>query len=189
MESVRLMAPITSSFIHDIEAAILAEINTKLGPNSALYPSPAWLQVQWAGRTGGRPTPRTTEDQNPHVYMEYLAGGGTGFLVGSQSRLPSMGRELWNVYAVLIATPQFMEMEDMKDVEAFKAYALAAADTLARRLMLLLADFEPNVHDSLLGYLTNGQRVNAWGLVAVAEGDLRITYRSLIRYESIVERN
>lgn len=183
------MAPITSSFILDIEAAILAEIDRVLGPNSTTYPTPPWLQVQTSGRTGGRPRLRATSEQNPHVYMEYLAGGSLGYEVGGGSRVPAIARELWNVYAVVNLTPEFMEMEDVQDVESFRAYALAAADTLTRRLILLLADYDPSVQDALLGYLTNGQKVNAWGLVGAAVGDLQIEYRALIRYESYVERN
>lgn len=182
------MAPITSSFIHDIEAAVLGRIDTVLGPNSTTYPTPPWLQVQLSGRTGGRPTLPATEEQNPHVYMEYLAGGGLRYEIGTGSRMPSVARELWNVYAVLTLTPEFMEMDDL-DIPNFKAYALAAADTLTRRLVLLLADYDMNVVDGLLGYMTNGQKVNGWGLVAVAKGDLRIDYRALIRYEVYTEKN
>jgi hypothetical protein len=182
------MAPITSSFILDIEEAVFGRIRTVMGPNSTTYPTPPWLQVKKVGRTGGRPSMRVTSEENPHVFMEYLAGGGLRYEVGSGSRLPSASRELWNVYAVMNLTPEFMEMVD-REIDDFQAYALAAADMLMRRLLLLLVDFNPNVVDGLLGYLTNGQRVNGWGLVATARGDLAIDYRALIRYEVLTERN
>ena len=46
-----------ASFIHGIEEALLAKIETDLGVGSTVYPTPGYLQLRFVGRAAGRHIP------------------------------------------------------------------------------------------------------------------------------------
>ena len=173
------MAPITSSFIHDIEAAIISEVTTKLGKDSVLYPTPAWMLLKTVGRAGGRPEMKVGENEYPAMFLEYVHGQPTGSEIGSE--LGGWGRESWNVFFTAWLTPEIMEL-DGRDIDDFRAYAVAAADTLLRRIMLVLLEFYPSVMCELLGQKTNSQSITGHALVGEASGDYGIQYHGFIRY-------
>ena len=74
---------LTSSFVTDIEAAILAEIMDKMGTGTDTYPEHPYLQMQYAGRVGGMPEMDLPERFTPAFFMQYLAGGDQAYMVGA----------------------------------------------------------------------------------------------------------
>lgn len=175
-----LRHPQTNSFIFDIEEAIFAQVETELGQGSATYPSPAWLQVVSTKRGGGRPLPTVAEKDKPCFVMEYIGGTETDTLIAGRRRSGG-ATELWNVYVFFNLTPELMGCARQQD--EFAGYAVAAADTLMRRVVYMLDELTINVTDSILGYMWNGQRPTAWALVGMAKGDFNVDYTITLRLE------
>jgi hypothetical protein len=174
----------TTSFIHDIEERLIAEINTKLGPSSLVYPTPAYLLVPFVGRAGGRPIPLLEDQQLPGLWIEYLAGQPKKYEIGSDLGLATAAVESFNIFGLFRTTPEILGCAT--DQATFTKEAEAAAGTLLRRLMLVLAEFDPSVTDALLGYKTNGQRLGGWAYNGVTRGLGVIDYTLMVRYDSQV---
>lgn len=171
------------SFIHDIEEALIDEINTKLGVGSTVYPTPGYLQVQFVGRAGGRPIPLLPDQDYPAIWLEYLAGAPRRSEIGHG--YSTQATESFNILGIMRVTPEVLGCPD-DDLTIFTREAEAAAGILLRRLMLTLVSFDPSVYDELLGYKTNGQRLGGWAYNGITKGEMVIDYSFIIRYESLV---
>lgn len=171
------------TFIHDIEEALIAEIESKMGPGSTTYPTPEYLHVQFVGRAGGRPVPVLAEDQLPAIWIEYLGGGPRRGEIGHQ--WSTSGVEAFNVLGIVRTTPDIIGAPDNDEAE-FARQAEAAIGTFVRRLMLVLLDYNPSVTDGILGYKTNDQRLLGWAYNGITRGPFAIDYSVIIRYESLV---
>lgn len=178
-------APITSSFVHDVTESYLDKVIEDMGLGSTLYPEPDWLWVRYTGRTGGRPLMQTTDELIPAVWMEYLGGGMTGHEIAGENRR-GIASEFWDVFAFMRFTPELMGL-DSDDVDAFTAYADAAADILGRRLRLLLLTHHPSITCSILGHTTNLQQITRWAYTCKHQTELMLDYWVTLRLEQFVE--
>lgn len=175
----------STSFIYLIETAVIAHLQEVLGEGSDTYLSPEWLHVRTIGHSGGRPIPEYTEAQTPAIWLEYIAGGEENRKIGL-ANMPSEGKELWNVFAVMYLTPEKMEIG--RDLAQFREWGVASADTLMRRMVLVLNQFDPDQICPLLNLATNGQRVTTWACaVQAGASDFELVARIALRYEVTTE--
>lgn len=177
------MAAQSSSFITDVEAAVLAEIKAKCGTGSETYPEPAYLLLAFADRGDVAPRLELDEAKLPGLLMQYVSGERTEGGIGRSANV-----ERWNIGAVIRLTPAIMGY-DGTDVSTFKGYAQASADTLSRRLRQTLDGFRPGVSDATFGELSGRGRVPRWTVVLVPEGDLSVIATVFLEWELQTEIN
>lgn len=170
------------SFIYDIEEVLIAQISSRMGVGSVVYPTPHYLQVRFVGRAAGRPIPLLPEQELPAIWIEYLSGAPRKGEIGHPWVTAAL--ESFNVLGLIRLTPEILGCA--ADVPTFSREAEGAVGTLLRRLMHTLLNVEPGAHDELLDYKTNGQRLGGWAYNGVTRGEFVIDYSLLIRYESLV---
>lgn len=177
-----------ASFIHGIEEALIAKIETDLGVGSTVYPTPGYLQLRFVGRAAGRPIPILPEQELPAVWIEYLAGQASRSEVGYQFSTSAI--ESFNILGRMRITPEILGLtltaDTTEEVQLFAREAESAIGILLRRLMNTLLTFDPSVYDEILGYKTNGQRLGGWSYNGATKGALMIDYTLILRYESLV---
>ena len=171
------MTPQTSSFIADVETAVLAEILSECGTGSSTYPTPEYLLLVHADRGEVVPRLEINDDLLPGLRMQYVAGQMTE----SGTSHYQVTREEWNIGAVIHLTSAIMGYEG-NDVATFYQYAMASADTLLRRLHKTLHGFKPDVSDSLLGGATGTGRVGRWGIVPNRIGDFDWMFTAMLEF-------
>lgn len=177
------MAPQTSSFITDIEEAVLAELRTKCGTGSTVYPTPAYLLLVSASRGEVVPRIEINETLQPGLLMQYISGGEEEAGIGI-----SFNVERWNIGAVIRLTPSVIGYAGSV-VTTFRQYAAASADTLARRLRKTLRDFKPGIRDATFGEVVSGKGwVKRWGIVPTYLSDFEVMYLVLLEYELRTEQ-
>lgn len=177
------MAPVTSSFIADIIASFFDDFESKLGPESTTYPTPAYLAVKTIRRAGGYAQPDPPDSECPALWMEYLAGGEKQAVLGTQF---GYRREDFNLFAKMVLTPERMGM-DSRDLAAFRRALDASVDTLLRRIIKVCADWSGAVTDGVLGGTTNGANVDTWAYVLTARNDTLVEGRAMIHLYVDVE--
>jgi len=168
--------PLSSSFLVDVEEAVLAEILSELGEDSTTYPTPEYLWLAFADRGEVVPRLEINEAKLPGLLMQYVSGSRREGGIGLQ-----MNREEWNIGAVLLLTPEILGY-DGDDYSTFLKYAQASADTLARRLRKTLLEFKPSVADATFGEISGKPWIDRWTLVAHRRGDREIVYEILLEY-------
>jgi hypothetical protein len=122
--------PVASSFIKDLQQALIDKVLSDLGVDSTTYPIQRYQQIVFAGRSGGRPALPRVEDQLPAFWVEYLGGGSERTEVGHGRRVPSCAVEVFNCYTVINLTPEIMGCE--RDDQTFYEAGEAAVDQLMR---------------------------------------------------------
>lgn len=171
------MALLSSSFVVDIEEAVLAELESKLGTGSTVYPSPGYLLLAYVGRGEVVPRLELNAAKTPGLLMQYVSGEKREGGIGVQ-----LNRERWNIGALIRLTPAMVGC-DATDWVTFRRSAHASADVLARRLRKALIELRVNVVDTTFGERTNGRGVvDGWGIIPQYENDQAVSYAVLVEY-------
>jgi hypothetical protein len=177
------MAPIASSFISDIIQSLFADLETKLGIESVLYPSPSYMQLKTIRRAGGMPQLDEPDQNCPALWLEYLAGGDKE---GALGRAHFGMQEDFNLFAKMVMTPKSVEMLG-RDEDDFRVAADASTDMLMRRMWKVVTEWTGAITDPIIGGTTNGARVTTWAYVLTARDTLLVEGRVLLHLVVQVE--
>lgn len=177
------MTPLTSSFIADTVQSLFVDFETKLGVGSAVYPTPAYLQIKTIRRAGGLAQLDEPDQNCPALWLEYMAGGDKEGSIGRQH----FGmQEDFNLFAKIVVSPEIMGLST-RDEDEFRLAAEAATDTMMRRMWKVVTDWTGAISDPIIGGTTNGARVSTWAFVLTARNALLVEGRAMLHLEIQVE--
>jgi hypothetical protein len=175
-----MASPLSSSFIADIIDSLITKLGTDLGSTSGL---PTYLQLQFKGRAGGFPHLIVADENTPALWIEYVSGESREGQIGE---VYGVMREQFNVFCYVVFTPENIGQTG-RDVTNFRKYAEVGIDILMRKVWASLLSWNSSITDSIIGGVTNGANVSAWGFNLTARNDLQLEGRAMMRLDVSVE--
>ena len=154
------MAPLTSSFIADVEEAVLAEVLRWCGTGAEAWDEPDYLQLQTVRR--GRailPGFDLADSELPAFVMDYQLYEQTAQHVGAFDV-----KHRWLCGAKVKLNPTICGYTANPTEAAFRRCVIASADLLLKRLDEVLDVFSPGVVDTVFPE-SSGARHIPWGQI------------------------
>jgi hypothetical protein len=140
------MAPITASFITQVEDAICAEVLRLCGSGGEAYADPVYLQLKTARRGRVAQGFDVKDEELPAFLIEYI------FCDEREPGGQTMGgdyKHVWNGAVVLPLTLANMGFTTRPTDEEFYQAVEASADVITRRVHRALRGFAPDVVDTV----------------------------------------
>jgi hypothetical protein len=157
------MAPITESFLTQVQDAICAEVLRLCGSGPDAYAEPDYLQLQAARRGSVAQGFDVTPEEMPAYVIEYIYSDETG--PGGQTYGGDY-THVFNAAALAELTAAGMGYaEPWPTRQEFRTAVEASADVLTRRIHRAMRHFAPTVLDEEYGETSTNVKVGLYRFV------------------------